>query len=100
MTNFCLVIHMPTYMHMPGMCVSTCNGLHRGLCFLTLGRRVVVWIGNRSQRSSQERKSSGTKTDRKRDSNESGRGNSNGATISHPTLAPSPPTSPSRNSEL
>jgi hypothetical protein len=42
------------------------SGLHRDLVFLTLGRRVVVWTGNRSQRSSQERKDNGRKTDSKR----------------------------------
>lgn len=85
MINSYLVIYMLTYMHMPENVCTFSSGLHRGLFFLTLGRRVVVWTGNRSQRrSSQERKDNGTKTDSKRDSNESRRSNRNGATISHP----------------
>ena len=64
MTNLYLLIHMPTYMHMPKMSVCTLSSsLYRGLFFLTLGRRVVVWTGNRSQRrGSQERKDNGRKT--------------------------------------
>lgn len=80
----------------------------RGLFFLTLGRRVVVWTGNRSQRrGSQERMENGTKIDSKRDSNESIRSKGNATMVSHPPT-PTTPLSPSselpcfysRNSEL
>lgn len=48
---------MPTYMHMPEIYVHSAVA-YRDLLVLTLGRRVVVWTGNRSQkRRSQERES-------------------------------------------
>lgn len=97
MTNFNLLIHMPTRMHMPEMCVYTQQWLVQRpfFFFLTLGRRVVVWTGNRSQRrSSQERKDNGRKTDSRRDSNESRRSTRNGATVSCPPPNPIPTPSP------
>lgn len=69
----------------------------RDLFFLTFGRRVVVWTGNRSQRSSQERKVRAER--QQRDSGESRRSNRNGATASHhhrrhPSPPPPPPPPP------
>lgn len=44
-----LATHMPTCMHMPETRVHTLEWLAQSLVFLTLGRRVVVWTGNRSE---------------------------------------------------
>lgn len=75
--------------------------MYRGLLFLTLGRRVVVWTGNRSQRrSSQERKDNGRQTDSKRDSNESRSSNRNEATASGPPAPSLPTPSPSSSESL
>lgn len=62
-TNIHLLACMPTYMHMPELSVHSAVA-YRDLLVLTLGRRVVVWTGNRSQKSrSQEREGHGRRTE-------------------------------------
>lgn len=63
MTNTDLLACMPTHMHTPETYVHSAVA-YRELLVLTLGRRVVVWTGNRSQkRRSQERKGHGRRTE-------------------------------------